>query len=432
MRKILLLLLVATYLSGCFKKEEQVITTRVEQYRPETSSVEVIQQQQQETMYEEQTTAAMLPSPDMYETQPVQQNIGNDNLGSLNFSNMPTNAKLTTEATTVEESTSIDSYTNVSEEYTRQNSLLETTTEVETTTEAETTVEETTVEETEEPKAYDLIAVEPNDRTGEPTNTTRQYSKNADVVYKTRDNPSYKRKLEVPDVLGYGKDAYNNYIINDELFVSGQTKLPKFSAYGYKIPYLYWYDKDKNLLNPLPSTYARYSTLFYTADDEVIDPYKVEETKAEESSASTEETSVVVPETTSSEVEVASIDDLDIKTNKDTEKKFMEHAAYIGERYATNKKRSDYETKIKENVEWMLDSLEIEYAISIGLGGYYENKIGPGYQEAEGEDTTSKFYTFTDRTTGKVYQLTILQVKQLIGSGKWRELNKEVAAERMK
>lgn len=433
MKRILLLCLLTLLVSSCSKKEEPVAATSVEQYRPPTSNADIVQTQPiQETMQQEQVTEAMLPAPDMYESTTQSVGNGSNSLGDLNFSNMPTNALVTTESST-EEITTIDTYTSLAEDYTRQNSLLETTTVIETTEQTtEATTEETTVEETEESKVSDLIPVEPTNRTGSATGASSQYSKNADVIYQTRDNPFYRRNIEVPDVLGYGKDAYDNYIINDELFVVGQTKLPKFSKYGYKIPYLYWYDKDQKLLNPMPSTYTRYSTLFYTADDVVIDPYKVEETTAVIEESDTDETTASPVQETTASVEVASIDDLDIKVTAKTEQEFMDHAAFIGTRCQDNRKRTDYDIKLTEDIDYVLDEMEIEYATSIGLGGYYENKIGPGFQEAEGSGTTSKLYTFTDQSTGKVYQLTILQVKQLIGSGKWRELNKDRATERMR
>lgn len=64
--------------------------------------------------------------------------------------------------------------------------------------------------------------------------------------------------IELPEVEGYEKDAYGNYIITEEMFESG--KLP-VNEYGI-IDYVMCYDENGILVNPMPYIYNNYLQYF--------------------------------------------------------------------------------------------------------------------------------------------------------------------------
>lgn len=432
-------------LCSCGKgNKSDVPETQVNRYTPgsqQTVSPADMASQQQMT----DTTAAE-SSPDMFEQEPFEyyptnKNNQNTGLGAFDFDDLPglsdkkettsssdkssTSASSTAESS-ISESSTVESSTS-STEASRQGSLtgsvlagtvaetaeqLEMTTEEETTTYA-MTAEETKESETEESKVSDLVPVSDEDTTYVMKQQIGAYSKNVDVQYTERGNVAYKRDIVIPDVIGFDKDAYENYIINPELFKNGQTKLPKFSYYGYKIPYLYWYDIRGKLLNPLPIEYSLYRNMFYFADDAVIDPYAV--TSKEEKESSISETTVAY--------ETRAADKFEIKTDDKTEADFLKHAEEVGSRYRANLKELDYEERKKTDINVKMDEAEIEYATSIGFGGYYENKIGPGFQgDISGAGNTFMFFNPEDN---KQYELSLLQMKELLGSGEWRKLNEK-------
>lgn len=66
-------------------------------------------------------------------------------------------------------------------------------------------------------------------------------------------------EVDLPNYDNISKDAYGNYVITAEMFESG-TGLP-FNDDGY-IDYIYYYDADGNVLNPLPELYNNYLDYF--------------------------------------------------------------------------------------------------------------------------------------------------------------------------
>lgn len=64
--------------------------------------------------------------------------------------------------------------------------------------------------------------------------------------------------IELPEVEGYEKDAYGNYIITEEMFEYG--KLP-VNEYG-TIDYVMCYDENGILVNPMPYIYNNYLQYF--------------------------------------------------------------------------------------------------------------------------------------------------------------------------
>lgn len=80
-----------------------------------------------------------------------------------------------------------------------------------------------------------------------------------DDVYESQSEWEYKYPdIDLPDVDGIKKDAYGNYIITQEMFLS-KDSLP-FNESGY-IDYVFYYDYNGNTLNPMPKIYNDY--LYY-------------------------------------------------------------------------------------------------------------------------------------------------------------------------
>lgn len=421
MNKVIILFCVMLLLSGCSKGSEsdipvqsiQQTTQQMQQTQPMQQSQ---QQQQQQPVYptEAETTVAIQPSPDMYEQQ--SQPAG-DSVGSLNFSNMPTVKKkqetteaqqYTQETTTTEAPVQPETNLSATTEFKTVD-----VTEPETTTEAYTVLE-TTQAETEAKKFFDenIEEVPASERTAQAGTVYGAYSKNADVLYLNRENAYYRRVIEVPNVIGFSKDAYNNYIINLELFTDNQLKLPKFSKYGYKIPYQYWYDEEQKLLNPLPTAYVLYKDLFYFANEPIVDPYETKEAEKETTSPYGYTEAV-----TESKPDNSAVSALGLYPDSKTEQKFTDHAREVYERIKADEKKAE----ARRSQDYELDMKEKEFADSVGLGGYYEDKIGPGYQGVSGQG--QKVYYYTEPSTGTRYELSLLQMKELLGSGKWREQN---------
>lgn len=430
-KRLVLFICLATLLSGCSKgnKENDIPVqtvgqqqTTIQQGNGQTPPA--IQNQQPVYPTEQETTEAMQPSPDMYE-QPRSNSYNNGNsLGGMNFSNMPTvkrreestaatysEPETTTEAPVQPETNPLGS----SSEF----KTVDTTTEAETTTVAETVPETTEAIDQNSQKFFDqnIEEVPANERTGQAQTVTGSYSIKSDVLYLNRENAAFRRVIDVPEVIGFSKDAYNNYIINPDLFTDNQLKLPKFSKYGYKIPYQYWYNDEQKLLNPLPTAYVLYRDMFYFANEPVVDPYKVEQ----------EDTTKVVSDApygyteasseTKSSSDSSGISALGIYPDSKTEMKFTDHAREIYNRLKDDDKKS----YARRSQDYELDVKEKEFAESVGLGGYYEDKIGPGYQGVSGAG--QKVYYYTEPSTGTRYELSLLQMKELLGSGKWREQN---------
>lgn len=65
--------------------------------------------------------------------------------------------------------------------------------------------------------------------------------------------------IELPDYDGIDKDVYGNYILTEEM-LSNNDNLP-FNEDGY-IDYVFYYDSEGNILNPLSELYNRYLGYF--------------------------------------------------------------------------------------------------------------------------------------------------------------------------
>lgn len=426
------LLCCSILLSACSKKEKAETSAAIEQYRPtqqqvqQTETETAYQQQQQPTQQYQDPTQ---PSPDMYETE--SQLMGD--LGSLNFSNMPMPTKKVEETTTMAPMTAATTApdTNVSNLLTGDSSYSpslqsvdQTTAAVETTTAAPET---TAAPDPSSDRFYDenIEKVPDSEKVAEVGTVYGAYSRDTDVLYTRRENPSYRRIIEVPNVLGFSKDAYNNYIINIDLFEKNQTKLPKFSKFGYKIPYQYWYDDNEKLLNPLPNQYILYKNLFYFANEPVVDPYAVSESREATTETMADANPDYKPSVSSSpggSSSTSQAEALGIRTDSSTEMDFQSHADDIYQRVKRARSLNNFDEKSKSDSELALDLKEIEFAQSVGLGNYYEDKVGPGFM---GNDSSAanKSYSYKNPQNGNTYQLSVVQLKELLGSGLWREQN---------
>lgn len=74
----------------------------------------------------------------------------------------------------------------------------------------------------------------------------------ADYEYRKEPN------IELPDVYGFDKDEYGNYILTEEML--NGDRLP-FNEYG-QIDYIYCYDGNGNVVNPMPEFYENYPQYF--------------------------------------------------------------------------------------------------------------------------------------------------------------------------
>lgn len=240
-------------LVGCSKETKSAeLKMTVAQYRPSTTELQATEEAQEQSI-EEQTNQATEPSPNMYEAE-VTSSAG---LGGMDFSNLPTVQTTTKEEQTTQESTT---------EYvppTTIAAVVETTQYIETTvapTEESTVAVETkpTITETE-PVAVSEQGVSMDQGSGE-------MSKGAEITYLTRGAVAFKKKIAIPDVVGYDKDAYGNYIIPAKTLANSQLQLPKFASFNNRIPYCLWYDANGDVLNPLPEEYMKHKDLFYTGE----------------------------------------------------------------------------------------------------------------------------------------------------------------------
>ena len=72
----------------------------------------------------------------------------------------------------------------------------------------------------------------------------------------------YRREpdIDLPDVGGFDKDEYGNYILTEEA-LTGQY-LP-LNSEG-QIDYIFYFDSNDNVVNPMPSYYENYPQYFTT------------------------------------------------------------------------------------------------------------------------------------------------------------------------
>lgn len=61
------------------------------------------------------------------------------------------------------------------------------------------------------------------------------------------------------DYIDINKDAYGNYVLTEDMFLNVDV-LP-FNEEGY-IDYIFYYDEEGNVLNPLPELYNKYLDYF--------------------------------------------------------------------------------------------------------------------------------------------------------------------------
>lgn len=96
---------------------------------------------------------------------------------------------------------------------------------------------------------------------------TIDVSKNVSVSMATEDiieeqpaDYEYRREpdIELPDVYGFDKDEYGNYILTEEML--NGDRLP-FNEDG-QIDYIYCYDNNGNIVNPMPEFYENYPQYF--------------------------------------------------------------------------------------------------------------------------------------------------------------------------
>lgn len=83
---------------------------------------------------------------------------------------------------------------------------------------------------------------------------TQQVVEEQPVDYQYRREPD----IELPDVYGFDKDEYGNYIITEEML--NGDRLP-FNDNG-QIDYIYYYDSNDNVINPMPEFYENYPQYF--------------------------------------------------------------------------------------------------------------------------------------------------------------------------
>lgn len=86
---------------------------------------------------------------------------------------------------------------------------------------------------------------------------TQQVVEEQPVDYQYRREPD----IELPDVYGFDKDEYGNYIITEEML--NGDRLP-FNDNG-QIDYIYYYDSNDNVINPMPEFYENYPQ-YFTSD----------------------------------------------------------------------------------------------------------------------------------------------------------------------
>ena len=147
-------------------------------------------------------------------------------------------------------------------------------------------------------------------------------------------------------------------------------------------------------------------------NEPIVDPYETKE--AEKETTSPYGYTEAVTESKSGNSAVSA---LGLYPDSKTEQKFTDHAREVYERIKADEKKAE----ARRSQDYELDMKEKEFADSVGLGGYYEDKIGPGYQGVSGQG--QKVYYYTEPSTGTRYELSLLQMKELLGSGKWREQN---------
>lgn len=250
------LLVILCCLTGCSKDESIGLEMTVKQYTEavvESSSTDIVESGIDDAAKEkiDYSKAEYQPSPDMYES----KDYDDDTIGNKSFSSLPSIPLPTKETTTAVPTTTVASTTIA---YTQPVTLPPTT--APPTTEAPTEPLPT-IPETE--------AVDKSQQGVHMEKASSLLSENLEVTYPVRGDVAYRKQIDIPDVLGYDKDAYGNYIINPSDLKDNYTQLPKFTKYGYKIPYMYWYNSKGEILNPLPSMYNKYKDMFYFGKEEI-------------------------------------------------------------------------------------------------------------------------------------------------------------------
>lgn len=84
--------------------------------------------------------------------------------------------------------------------------------------------------------------------------TTEEIMKEQPADYEYRKEPD----IELPDVYGFEKDEYGNYVLTEEML--NGDRLP-FNDNG-QIDYIYYYDSNSNVVNPMPEFYENYPQYF--------------------------------------------------------------------------------------------------------------------------------------------------------------------------
>lgn len=81
-------------------------------------------------------------------------------------------------------------------------------------------------------------------------------------LYVTEEHSEYEYRrepdIELPDVSGFDKDAYGNYILSEEALTG--ERLPLNS--NGQIDYIFYYDSNDNVVNPMPEYYENYPEYF--------------------------------------------------------------------------------------------------------------------------------------------------------------------------
>lgn len=82
------------------------------------------------------------------------------------------------------------------------------------------------------------------------------------VINKTDETIKYNYNLqsnkELPDIEGFNKDEYGNYIISEEDIKEDRLPLNDDG----KVDYILYYDENGNILNPMPEYYERFPDIF--------------------------------------------------------------------------------------------------------------------------------------------------------------------------
>lgn len=80
------------------------------------------------------------------------------------------------------------------------------------------------------------------------------------IIEEQPEDYEYRREpdIELPDVYGFEKDEYGNYVLTEDML--NGDRLP-FNDDG-QIDYIYCYDNNGNIVNPMPEFYENYPQYF--------------------------------------------------------------------------------------------------------------------------------------------------------------------------